>query len=210
MAYDTNGLVTVEAVPGTAGGRAAASAFLTPTPTEWGISSLIEGILGQLEAAAVIAIDLKTRKIYFTDDATKGAALRAAGVNADEANTMLYNPTTGQTGKTLVWEGTATGDIAAMDVGDVMSDLYTPQPPRRSVASMVSAIISATGSQVGGQVPDVIVIDQINKHVVCNLGDKSAALAALSLNAGNSGVLTLSEPADGGAAAPLPFEGGAV
>ena len=210
MAYDTNGLVTIESVPGTEGGRAAASAFLTPTPTEWSIASLVEGVLGQLESAAVIAIDLKTRKIYFTDDATKGAALRAAGLNASELNTMLYNPTTGQTGKTLVWEGTASGDIAAMDVGDVMSDLHTPQPPRRSVASMVSAIISATGSQVGGQVPDVIVVDQINKHVVCNLGDKSAALAALSLNAGNSGVLSLSEPVGGGAAAPLPFEGGAV
>lgn len=208
--YDQNGLVTVEEAKGTASGREAANAFLQPTPTQWSISALVDNILPQLENAAMIVIDTAGRKIHFTDDTAKGELLLAAAIDFANDAGNLFQPDSGQTGRSLTWNclGTEGGNP---DNAASFEAIVAPVKPRKSVASLVSAILSAKKADGSAEdVPATIVIDQDGVRVMTNEVAKTSALNALNLNAGVSGVLTLSEPASAGTAAPLPFEGGEI
>ena len=208
MAYDTNGLVTIETNKGSAAGRAKAAAFLTPTPTEWSVGSLVEGIFAQLETAAMIVVDTVNRKVYFTDDETAAAALKSAATSAGLTKATKFTPVAGQTGKTLAWESTPMNDP---DNTEWHSALLVPVTPKRSAASMVTGLLNAQNGADASVTPPVVVIDQSAKELWAVEDDElPAAVSGVSLTAGNAGVLTLSEPSDGGTAAPLPFEGGLV
>ena len=208
MAYDTNGLVTVEPSKGSAAGRAKAEAFLNPTPTEWSVASLVEGILAQLDTAAMIVVDSVNRKVYFTDDATASAALKSAATSAGLTKAVKFTPTAGQTGKTLLWETAAQN---SPDNEEWYPAIVQPVAPRKSAASLVSSLLNATKDTGALITPPLMVIDQAAKEIWAVEDDElPAAVSGVPLTAGNAGVLTLSEPADGGSVPALPFEGGAV
>lgn len=203
--YDKTGLVTVNESKGTAGGREKAAAFLTPTPVQWSFASLVDNILAQLETAACIAIDTVNRKVYFSDDPTKSAAM----VLALQGDTLTIAPSEGQSGRSLVWE--SDGETGNSAVDNAVQALVAPAPQKKTVSGLVNSLLSMSDGTNPITPPKVIVIDQANK--VVKLEDSASSiteLGNLSLNAGNSGVLELSEPAVDTGETPLPFEGGEV
>jgi hypothetical protein len=209
MAFDTNGLVTIEGAKGTAGGRAVAAAFLTPTPTQWSFASLVENLLAQLENAAGIAIDTVARKVYFTDDLTQLQTLRGVATNGDDGHIGIFSPDPGQTGRSLTWALESVDDGPTNETE--LTALVASTPPKKTVSSLVSSILTAKDAE-GNPItpPKVIFIDQHAVNVITVDDDRSTALAAATINAGNAGVLTLTEPTAEGEVAPLPFEGGEI
>jgi hypothetical protein len=208
MAYDANGLVTIEPSKGSAAGREKAAAFLNPTPTEWSIASLVEGIFGQLVIAAMIVVDSVNRKVYFTDDETAAAALKSAATSAGLTKATKFTPVPGQTGKTLEWSNEA---MNSPDNEEWIIAPLAPAVPKKSASSLVSMILNAVNDGGDSVTPPLVVIDQAAKEVWAVEDDELPDdVSGVVLTAGNAGVLTLSEPADGGTVAQLPFEGGAV
>lgn len=208
MAYDQTGLVEVNETAGTAGGRELIQEALTPTvdPVEKSMASLVDLILASLTSAATVAIDTVGRKIYFTDDAAKGALIAALDSDPDMA--IKFTPDAGQTTKSLLW--TTEGGIEYGTSQDPIEDVVKATRPAKSVASVISGILSAKlADETPALTPGLIIVDQINKTVSAVKGDFSSNLAALQLNAGNSGVLELSEP-EVTSETKLPFEGGAT
>ena len=190
-AYDQNGLVTIEAAKGTATGREAAGAFLTPTPTQWSFSSLVDNILAQLTAASVVVIDTVNRKVFFTDDPTKATALKGAADADDVENMVILNPDSGQTGRSLTWTATDGGNFP--EERTALENAVGAAKPRKTVASLVSSVLSARSDETDLPLdpPKLIIVDQIGQSVQCNYTDTTAAVAALSLNAGELGRVDL-------------------
>lgn len=205
---DQNGYVTVVADKGSVGGRAVASEIVIPSPNQFSYAALIDGLLAGLETAAVMVIDPVARKVYFSDDAGTAAALAEAANNTDTAKRVEFTPETGQTGKSLTWEGAAAE--TPVEAADLV-ELSGAVKPRRSAASMAAAILAAPGAVTPtAAAARMVIVDQINGKVSAIEDNTSAAVALVTITAGNSGVLQLSEPETPETAPKLIFEGGAT
>lgn len=211
MAVDQNGLVTIEPAKGTAAGRAAIEAVIVPTPTQFSFAALSRACLDALSGSAFIAVDVTNRKVFFTDDPTKGAAMRTAVSENEAANAMKMIPVTGQTGRSLAWVPSA-GEWGqtSVDFEAAVNLVFAQITPKFSVESLVTKLVALQDENGGTLTPSVILIDQDAGEVWAVKEDNGglAALAALNLNVGNSGQLTLSEPEVTGTASALVFEGG--
>lgn len=211
---DANGVPTIEAAKGTAAGREAMALALVPQTPQVSFATLVDEALAQLDAAAVIVIDPLNRKLYVTDDSTKGAALVAAATNSGTYNGCVLTPEDGQEGRSLTWDRTEAGTPTwSSDAGAVVS---TETKPKKTVSAAVSAYLqSAYDGEENTPTTRkaLIVVDQINgviKVAEDSNGAKATAVANVTLNAGNSAEITLSEPPSEGTASKLIFEGGAT
>lgn len=186
------------------------NSFLTPTPVEWSFAALVEGILDSMDTAAAIIIDVVHRKVYFTDDNTKKGLLRNAANNGSSAKLVSFEPDLGQTGKSLLWGATGWNAPDQAFV-DAQAGIVIEARPKKTIASLVAASINAVDVNGVSKAPKVIMVDQFAKQALMVSDDVTEAVAAVTLDAGNSGLLVLSEPAGGGGTeTQLPFEGGAV
>lgn len=210
---DQTGLVTIEPAKGTAEGRAAIEAVIVPTPAQFSFGALTRASLDALDSAAVVAVDVTNRKVYFTDDDTKGSAILTAAKESNNAAAVLLVPDSGQSGRSLTWTA-VNGELG--QVGNsfltAVQGLVSAAKPRISVESLVTKLVGVQDENGGALTPSLVVVDQRTGAVWAIQQDNGglAAIAALTLNAGNSGQLTLSEPSADPATSPLVFEGGEI
>lgn len=206
---------------GTAG-QTLADSLVTPEPLTDSFSGILGKMLAEYEGEAVIVIDPQTRRVVGTTDATKATAIKAA-VNAGTGKQYVLTPDANQTGKALAWTGaegvnfeTATDEW----VKGALDGIWPAVKPRRSVESMVSAILGLVGKDLtgGGDIAfengTFIVIDQVNKSVTvqapADSAPLSAALAAVAPSTTDMAAVELSADAAGEESNPPVFEGGAT
>lgn len=207
---DTNGFVTINLSAGTVGGREKATALVTPTQEQWSFAALVDGLLSQLTNASGIVIDTVNRTVRFTDDSAKVTLLKNAVQNNGTGKIAKYTPDAGQTGRSLTWSVEAVD--GTLDAGiDSHEALVNAAKPKKSVSSLVTGILTlkdADGNSVTP--PKLIMIDQVAVDVTAVEDNNTAAVAAVNITTGNSGLIELSEPTVDGEPTPLAFEGGLI
>lgn len=199
---------------GTAG-QALADSLVTSEPLTDSFSGIVGKMLAEYEGEAVIVIDPQARKVIGTTDATKAASLRDAA-GGTGVKTFSLVPDADQTGRALTWSlethGTYSGDEGGKDA---VTALVSAQKPRRSVESLVSAILALTGREDTFPGGVLLVIDQANGKVEVNTGSASfaslsAALAAVAPSTTDMAAVELSADAGPEETNPPVFEGGAT
>lgn len=201
----------VAAKTGTVGQQLAAE-IVAPKLPVLTFSDCVRELLAKYEQPATIVIDTKQRRVYATTDPTKANQLKTH-VASKAADTAELAPDPGQQGRALTWSGDASG--LPNQTRQNIAAAIAPAKPRRSVESLVSAILSAP-YESEDDVP-VVVVDQNTGLVwVSDVKEERAALEGL-LNGVSPSADMVTLRIDGQAVevpnAPAPkliFEGAAV
>lgn len=205
---DLNGLVTVDTNNGLdAAGLAALQG--QSEPSQVSISSLIDDMLRLSEEAVSVYIDPARRKVA----SAAGASPPFGGISAVSGiKKMVFTPEADQTGRSLTWEVDSTESGFDASLAAALEAATDPVKPKKTAASLVSALY--------GVVPDgvdtpVIVVSQLDGTVtVYWKAGLAAATASIDVDVSGenpgAAAVTLSEPTGGSAAEALVFEGGAT
>lgn len=182
MPIRINGIPSVESQGSTAAAANLGSKIINPAPPETqSAGSLLSEALRQYEAAAVVIVDPKTRRVYATT--TQAAGLMSA-VSAAVPTASRLTPDAGQTGRSMTFTrsnhaGTPSQYNSALDT------IVGATKPTYSVESLLARMFGVVPD--GAENPPIFVIDQANARVVVYEGNTtqitaaSAALAAVSL-----------------------------
>lgn len=173
------------------------------------VTSLLEGSANEL--IAVITPD--ARKVFaFSEDEIDTATVTD---ELDVDKQVVLRPVTGQTGRSLVWEQ-ASADVGFNATTKAMLDaLYAPVTPKRSVESLVAAILAAIDEETAEADVPTFLIDQGTGLVIVGKPSDRATLmsdASSAVGGATNGVeLTLAEPPpEDEGPDPLIFEGGST
>jgi hypothetical protein len=166
-----------------------------------------------MTAETTVVVDPKNRKVFITDDATKGLALIAAATNTGTYVGTDAAPDGAQEGKSLTWTATEKG--TSVHAHTAVAAVVATAKPRKTVASLVSGALSAIYEETLDTPTTknvLIVVDQtlgVVNFVEDTSGTKATATAAVTLDAGNSAQILLSEPEES-STEDLIFEGGST
>lgn len=212
LRYNLTGKATITTPSGTFADATKAVEVTGETTPDVSVSGVIRSTMSLLSAAVHMLIDPILRKIIVTDDA--GANIDAAALWSSS-----FNPLDGQTGRTLEWEAQAAVGAFPNDLSAALAGVLAPVTPKRSVESMVSALLDAVPEAYKDRVQ--IAVNQADSNIIVNYYATAGAravdtgLKAGALEAGtNSAVVELSgaaiqtEAPSGDTS--LPFEGGLI
>lgn len=199
---------------GTAG-QALADSLVTPQPLTDSFSGVVSKMLAEYEGEAVIVIDPMERRVVATTDPTKATAIKSA-VALAAAKQSTITPVTGQEGRSLQWERTDGQDITGSNQM-FLDSLTEAVRPKRSVESLVSALIGGIGKPEILEYGAIIVVDQKTGSVVVNVPATenarqglSDALAAVDPSTTDMAGVELSAEATEEETNPPIFEGGST
>ena len=224
-----DGTGTPSKVPSKCGTRSGpvVDPIVTPEPLGDTFGGLVGKLLEQYDDRAVIVIDPQTRRVIGTTDATKATALKAAALTGAAAtDRTVITPDAGQTGRSLAWTAAYGANHADSFVENyAVGQLVTAVKPKRSVASLVSALLAKIGVEGTGEdagsfcMPHgaLVVVDQVNGQITLvapttdgAAEDASAALAAVAPGVTDMAAVELSANSSEPEANPPVFEGGAT
>lgn len=211
--FDQNGVPAVTAGKGIFVDTEVRNRIVGIETPQMTFGNLVGTVLAEMDDEAAIVIDPANRQIY----AFKAADVDVIGTTGTIAHTAdtKITPEAGQEGRSLTWETADTG-TGVPNKADLIAPTEAAKP-RRTVESLISAVLSAYGqidpAPTGNDVP-LIAIDQEDGVVALikatNRATSVTALDSAVTAAVDALKLTLSEPSVEGAPAPLVFEGGAV
>lgn len=176
------------------------------------MGALAESILAANPENALVVVDPVKRKIYgFNHNVIEGPATRTEYA----AKSLILGPVAGQTGRSLEWE------MKSMDSGfpglveALVDSLLASAKPKRSVESLVSAILAAIPDETAdADVPIVVINQETGTVKLCVPTDRSSVIGGLESAVGSAtdaAILTLTEPApEDEGPDPLIFEGGST
>jgi hypothetical protein len=202
-----SGEVSMSSAETATNGGAIGAAITAATMAVKSFATVVGDLLAELASAAVIVVNPNTRKVTA---ATGGQAAALIGVmDGNAMNSAQIVPDGNQTGRSLTWEASQSLSDLPSQMVDAVNAAIQPAKPRRSVESLVSAILTAEF----GAVAPVIVIDQREGKVfVCEPGNDPSAwdTALASAKAGDQVSVEISDNSPESDAPKLVFEGGAV
>ena len=199
---EQNGIPSIVTAATTADGTTVGEAVVVPAIPAATFGSLVNDLLDQLDAKAVIIVDPNERRVWARSD-TPSALVDGAD---DVAHSVLLAPDPLQTGKSLTYTAGDTTGFDAKTVAAIAAAIGS-QKPKRSVQSLVSTLLS---QDLPTPAP-VIIIDQVAETVtVCEPTSASSVNTGLeAVVKTDSDQVCIELSASGKSTAdPLIFEGG--
>jgi hypothetical protein len=173
--------------------------------------NMVERLLAELTEAGQVYVDVTNRKIYAAEGSGIGGVITDL---ADGDHQHLIAPDSSQSGRSLTWTKGTPGASTDNELVDYIDSTITAAKPRRSVGSLVNAILASVPDENLIYGPKGILVDQVNGNLLV-IGRSGSAPGTNDLveavEGADKGVtVEFSEPADTGSSNPLKFEGGAV
>ena len=180
----------------------------TPQPNNTSFGQVIADLMLGLSDEALVVLDPNRRKVYCATNSQDALRTKFNDAHAAAKRSVL-TPDNGQTGTALTFTAANGGSVAA-SVSAIAEILTAPVKPKRSVSSIVAAVLAQAYDE--GKAP-VVVIDQFFSTVTL-VEPTSASSDALEELVDEANVLTVSlTGTDTTVPSPttkLVFEGGAV
>ena len=140
---------------------AVAASIVTPTPPASSFGQIVSDILAGIPEEAVVLVCPTARRVIAGSGAV-ASELSAAitGIYSPAGKNVVLEPDADQSGVTLTWNK-ADGANATTEIKAIAATVTTAAKPKRSVSSVVSAILAAS---YAGDLP-CLLIDQVNGNV---------------------------------------------
>lgn len=209
MPIDSNGIPALDNVTNI--DTASQNELLGVDTPQVTIGSMVERALAEFDNAGQLYLDVAGRKLYCAEGEDIGAFVAAL---ADEDHQHVVSPDPGQSGRSLTWTAATPGASADDELDTYVKSVVDAVKPRRTVGSLVNAILGAIPDDNLTYAPKGVLIDQVAGTVTL-LGRQASVPTENNLidaveGAAKGLTIAFSEPPDTGSSSPLKFEGGAV
>lgn len=207
MAFDQNGLPTIEGSDGAFETEESLNRLKGVDPGQVSFASLLESAMAIMSEPISFVVDPFNRKVY---------SLRQDNFNEATAIphslASIIKPETGQTGRSLKWEAGSDTGAGVPNKAEYVATTEAVKPSRSASSQLAALLAAIPYGTAEADVPLIHVNQFAGTIKLIKPTNRATAVSNLNALSPGSGYvrIALSEPEGGSNVTPLVFEGGAT